>query len=171
MAEYLHTGDLGRFEGVLAALWTASFTIMGPEFINLIAAEAKRPRVHIKNAFKVIYWLPSVCGTSASHQRPPHHHDLLGWKYIHVLCEPKSIWPVLGQPCTKNGVPIYCVIVVMCFPLLSLLSLGNGSSQALTWLSNRITAGAIIDYIVVCVTYIFFYRACQAQSVDRKTFT
>ncbi|OOO08057.1 amino acid permease-associated region [Aspergillus oryzae] len=96
MAEYLHTGDLGRFEGVLAALWTASFTIMGPEFINLIAAEAKRPRVHIKNAFKVIYWLPSV---------------------------------------------------------------------------NRITAGAIIDYIVVCVTYIFFYRACQAQSVDRKTFT
>lgn len=60
MAEYLHTGDLGRFEGVLAALWTASFTIMGPEFINLIAAEAKRPRVHIKNAFKVIYWLPSV---------------------------------------------------------------------------------------------------------------
>ncbi|KAJ1711321.1 hypothetical protein G4B84_011502 [Aspergillus flavus NRRL3357] len=60
MAEYLHTGDLGRFEGVLAALWTASFTFMGPEFINLIAAEAKRPRVHIKNAFKVIYWLPSV---------------------------------------------------------------------------------------------------------------
>ncbi|OJJ33589.1 hypothetical protein ASPWEDRAFT_115075, partial [Aspergillus wentii DTO 134E9] len=72
--------------------------------------------------------------------------------------------------CTKKGVPIYCVMVVMCFPLLSLLQLGNGSSQALTWLTNLITAGGIINYIVVSVTYIFFYWACQTQNVDRAKF-
>ncbi|KAF7585262.1 hypothetical protein BBP40_011502 [Aspergillus hancockii] len=51
MVEYLHTDSLGRFEGVLAALWTASFTIADPEYGNLLAAEAKRPRVYVKNAF------------------------------------------------------------------------------------------------------------------------
>ncbi|KAE8141317.1 amino acid permease/ SLC12A domain-containing protein [Aspergillus pseudotamarii] len=98
-------------------------------------------------------------------------------KYIHVLFEPKFIRILPGRPgtkvsekCTKNGAPIYCVISVMCFPLLSLLSLSNGTWQALTWLTNLITAGPIIVYIVVCVTYIFFSRACQAQSVDRKAF-
>lgn len=55
-AEYMSTGSLGRFEGFLAALWNASFTIVGPEYISMVAAEAKHPRTYIKNAFKTIYW-------------------------------------------------------------------------------------------------------------------
>jgi hypothetical protein len=30
-AEYRTTGSLGRFEGFLAGLWSASFTVVGPE--------------------------------------------------------------------------------------------------------------------------------------------
>lgn len=30
-AEYVTTGSLGKFEGFLAALWKAAFTIVGPE--------------------------------------------------------------------------------------------------------------------------------------------
>jgi yeast amino acid transporter len=56
MAEHHSTGDLGRFEGFLAALWSASFTVVGPEYIAMVAAESKRPRTYIKNAFKTIYW-------------------------------------------------------------------------------------------------------------------
>ncbi|KNG87602.1 hypothetical protein ANOM_005437 [Aspergillus nomiae NRRL 13137] len=224
MAEYLHTGSLGRFEGLLAALWTASFTIMGPEFINLLAAEAKRPRIYIKNAFKIIYYRfffvyilaaisvgilvayndPTLVlvfltnGGGSTEAASPfilamQNMKVAGFPHLinaplittifsagntYMYCASRSLYglsldgraPRLLKKCTNNGVPIYCVIVVMCFPLLSLLSLGNGSSQALTWLTNLITAGAIIDYIVICVTYIFFYRACQAQSVDRNTF-
>ena len=55
-AEYLSTGDKGRFEGFLACLWSASFTVVGPEYISMVAAEAKRPRIYIKNAFKTVYW-------------------------------------------------------------------------------------------------------------------
>ncbi|KAK3070743.1 hypothetical protein LTR53_009913 [Teratosphaeriaceae sp. CCFEE 6253] len=55
-AEHITTGHLGRFEGFLAALWSASFTVVGPEYISMVAAEAKRPRVYIKNAFKTVYW-------------------------------------------------------------------------------------------------------------------
>src|SRR4051794_1138437 len=55
-AEYITTGALGRFEGFLGSLWAASFCIVGPEYISMVAAEAKRPRIYIKNAFKTIYW-------------------------------------------------------------------------------------------------------------------
>jgi amino acid transporter len=36
MAEYLGTGDKGRFEGLLGALWAASFCIVGPEYISMV---------------------------------------------------------------------------------------------------------------------------------------
>jgi amino acid transporter len=36
--------------------------------------------------------------------------------------------------CTKNGVPLYCFFVVMCFPCLSFMQLSNGSNKVLGWL-------------------------------------
>lgn len=53
--EYITTGDLGKFEGFLAGLTSAVFTVVGPEYISMVAAEAIRPRVYIKNAFKMVY--------------------------------------------------------------------------------------------------------------------
>lgn len=55
-AEWHTTGDLGRFEGFLAALWNAGFTVVGPEYISMVAAEAKRPSIFIKSAFKTVYY-------------------------------------------------------------------------------------------------------------------
>lgn len=54
--EWHSTGSLGRFEGFLAALWAASFTIVGPEYISLASAECKRPSHYVKTAFKTVYW-------------------------------------------------------------------------------------------------------------------
>lgn len=54
-AEYVTTGSLGRFEGFLAALWKAAFTIVGPEYIAMMAGEASHPRKNLKRAFKTIY--------------------------------------------------------------------------------------------------------------------
>lgn len=53
--EYIGSGDLGRFQGFLAGLASAAFTVVGPEYISMVAAEAKRPRVYIKAAFKMVY--------------------------------------------------------------------------------------------------------------------
>ena len=36
--------SMGQFEGFLACLWSAAFCIVGPEYISMVAAEAKRPR-------------------------------------------------------------------------------------------------------------------------------
>lgn len=54
--EYLSEGDLGKFEGFLAALWSAAFTCVGPEYVSIVAAEAKHPRVYVKTAYKAVYW-------------------------------------------------------------------------------------------------------------------
>jgi amino acid transporter len=55
-AEWHTTGDIGRFEGFLTCLWSAVFCIVGPEYISMVAAEAKRPSIFIKSAFKTVYY-------------------------------------------------------------------------------------------------------------------
>ncbi|RDL41495.1 uncharacterized protein BP5553_01474 [Venustampulla echinocandica] len=224
-AEFHTTGNLGRFEGFLAALWSASFTVVGPEYISMVAAESKRPRVYIKNAFKTVYWrfgifficgalcvgivLPSNdptlveilggssggAGTAAASPYViamnnlgigvlPHITNALMVTSIfsagntYTYCATRSLYslalegraPKFLRRCTRKGVPIYCFVVVMLFPLLSFLQVSSSSSQVLTWLVNLITAGGVIDYFVMCVTYIFFYNATKAQNIDRKTF-
>lgn len=55
-AQYATQGALGRFEGFLGALWIALFTVVGPEYISMVSAEAKHPRIYIKKAFQTVYW-------------------------------------------------------------------------------------------------------------------
>jgi amino acid transporter len=225
MAEYHSTGNLGRFEGLLAALWSASFTVVGPEYIAMVAAESKRPRTYIKSAFKTIYWrfgiffiLGALCvgivipyndptlvgitsgaqsggGTAAASPYVIAMNNL-GVKVLpditnalmvtsifsagntYTYCATRNLYglalegraPKFLRYCTRNGVPVFAFAVVMCFPLLSFLQVSSGSAQVLTWLVNLITAGGVIDYIVMCITYICFYRACRAQGIDRRTF-
>lgn len=55
-AEYVTTGTLGRFQGFLGALFQAAFTIVGPEYLSMVAGEAVNPRKTVKAAFKTTYW-------------------------------------------------------------------------------------------------------------------
>ncbi|KAK8022137.1 amino acid permease/ SLC12A domain-containing protein [Apiospora rasikravindrae] len=223
--EYRSTGNTGRWEGFLAALWSASFTIVGPEYISMVSAEAKRPSIYIKTAFKTVYYrfglffiMGALCvgivvpynakalaelydgsghgaGTAAASPYVIAMNNLgigilpdvtnalmltsifsAGNTYTYAAT--RSLYglalegrapPVLRKT-LKNGVPIWCFAVTMCFPILSFLSLGSGSGKVLTWLVTLITAGGVINFIVMCVTYIFFYRACMAQGVDRQSF-
>ena len=190
----------------------------------MVAAEAKRPRIYIKNAFKTVYVrfgiffiggslaVGIVCayndptlvkvlngsggaGTAAASPYViamenlgvsvlPHITNALMVTSIfsagntYTYCATRTLYslslegraPRFLRKCTRNGVPIYCFAVVMLFPLLSFLQVGNGSAEVLTWLVNLVTAGGIIDFIIMGVTYIFFYRAVVAQGIDRKDF-
>lgn len=55
-AEWRSTGSKGKFEGFLAAWYYAPLVVVGPEYVSMISAEAKHPRITIKNAYKTIYW-------------------------------------------------------------------------------------------------------------------
>jgi len=215
------TGSLGHFEGFLGALWAASFCIVGPEYISMVAGEAKRPRVYIKNAFKTVYFrfgaffvLGALCvgivlayndpslvevlesGETSAAASPyviamgnlgigglPHLVNALLITSIfsagntYTYCATRSLYslaiegraPRFLRKCTKNGVPIYCFGVVMIFPFLSFLQLSDNSAKVLNWLLNIITAGGLINFIVMCITYLCFYKACKTQGLDRNT--
>ncbi|KIW48926.1 uncharacterized protein PV06_01482 [Exophiala oligosperma] len=219
--EYIGTGDLGRFQGFLAALSSAVFTVVGPEYISMVAAEAKRPRVYIKAAFKMVYIrfgiffiggalaVGIVCssrdpelanvvlgGSTGSAAASPYviamqNMGINGFPHLvnalmltsifsagntYTYCAIRNLYglslegraPKFLRKCTRKGVPIYCFFVVMIFPMLSFLACSNSSSVVITWFSNLVTGGGLIDFFVMCVTYIFFYRACQKQGLDRS---
>lgn len=221
-AEYRSVGDLGRFEGFLKALWTAAFTIVGPEYICIAAAEAKHPRVIVKAAFKTIYWrfllffiVGALCvGIVVPWNDPTIQAILLGEAspkganaspYVvamsnmqinglpHVVnallltsifsagnmltyCATRSLYGLALEKRapsifkrTWRGVPIYAFAMTMCFPFLSFLQVSNNSAQVINWLVSLITAGALIDYLVICVTFLNFYKAMKVQGFDRKS--
>ncbi|KAK7420757.1 hypothetical protein QQX98_002561 [Neonectria punicea] len=77
--------------------------------------------------------------------------------------------PKISLRCTKNGVPIYCFLLTMLFPLLSLLQVSSSTAQVLDWLVNLMTSGGLINFIVICITYLRYYMACKHQNIDRRT--
>ncbi|KAM5344403.1 hypothetical protein ACJ41O_012940 [Fusarium nematophilum] len=223
-AEHITTGDLGRFEGFLGSLWSAAFTIVGPEYVSMVSGETKLPRKYLKNAFKTTYarfgfffiggaltvgvaipyndkTLLSIlggesggAGTAAASPYViamnnlgvnvlPHITNALLITSIfsagnaYTYCGTRSLYglalegqaPKFLRKCTKNGVPIYCLAVIMLFPCLAFLNVSKSSAVVLTWFTNIITAAQIIDYIVICATYVFFYNSCKAQGLDRRT--
>ena len=221
-ASYLSDGDKGRFEGFLACLWSASFTIVGPEYISMVAAEAQRPSHIIKSAFKTVYYrfcvffiigaiaVAVVCpynnptlqkiwfgdGDSGSAAASPYviAMQTLGVKGLpHVVnfliftsifsagntltyCATRALYslslegraPKLLQYCNARGVPVYALMVVICFPFLSFLQCSSGSAQVITWLTSIVTGGGLITFMIVSITYINYHKACAVQGVDRK---
>ncbi|KAH6655392.1 putative general amino acid permease [Truncatella angustata] len=95
----------------------------------------------------------------------------------YVYCASRSLFglalegkaPKFLTICLKNGVPIYSVIIVLLISLLSFLQVSSNTATVLSWFVSLITASQLINYCVVCVTYICFYRALKAQGIDRKT--
>jgi amino acid transporter len=177
---------MGKWEGFLGSLWMASFAIVGPEYMAMVAGEAKLPRVTLKRAFKSVYirfgvffiggalcvgivvayndpTLVKVLGSSTGAASPyviamqnmgvsglPHLVNALLFTSIfsagnaYTYCASRTLHglavqghaPAFFKKCTGNGVPVYCLIVVMAFPFLSLLQLSSSAYTALTWYDN-----------------------------------
>ncbi|KAI1385380.1 amino acid permease/ SLC12A domain-containing protein [Hypoxylon trugodes] len=217
-ATYIHDGSLGRFEGFLGAIFSAGFTVVGPEYLAMVAGESKRPRTYLKNGFKTVYWrfgiffiggalcvgivLPYTdpklanAGNGTADGSPyviamqnlgigalPHLVNALLITSIfsagnaYTYCAMRSLYglacegqaPRIFQKTLKNGIPIYAFAVVMIFPFLSLLTISNNSAKVVTWLQSLTQGAQMINYIVMSLTYIFFYYATKAQGIDRRT--
>ncbi|KAK8047823.1 hypothetical protein PG996_015887 [Apiospora saccharicola] len=54
--EHLAPGGTGKFLGVLSCAYQASFTICGPEYISMAAAETENPRKNLPPAFRSFVW-------------------------------------------------------------------------------------------------------------------
>ncbi|KAJ5307473.1 hypothetical protein N7476_008129 [Penicillium atrosanguineum] len=54
--EHLVPGKRGRFLGVLSCVYQATFSICGPEYISIVAAEAENPRKTLPPAYRSFVW-------------------------------------------------------------------------------------------------------------------
>ncbi|RSH95100.1 hypothetical protein EHS25_000186 [Saitozyma podzolica] len=84
---------------------------------------------------------------------------------------------------TKQGLPVVALSIVACFFGLSFMSLGDGASTVLNWLSNlnallvlyspsvgfKLTHVSIgyITWMMIGVTYLRFKKGIEAQGIDR----
>lgn len=94
----------------------------------------------------------------------------------YVYCASRSLYglalegkaPKLLSTCNKQGVPVYCVGIVLLFSLLSFMQLSSSASVVLNWFVSLVTASQLINFSAVCVSYLCFYRALKAQGIDRR---
>ncbi|MCJ1273697.1 hypothetical protein MMC21_001490 [Puttea exsequens] len=95
----------------------------------------------------------------------------------YVYCASRSLFglalegkaPRVFTRCTRNGVPVYCVLLVLLLSLLSFLQVSNGSAKVLQWFVNLVTASQLINFSVMTFTYTRFKRALAAQGIPRSS--
>lgn len=95
----------------------------------------------------------------------------------YVYCASRSLYglalegkaPKFMTKCTRNGVPFYCVFVVLVFACLAFLNLGNNSAVVLDWFVALVTASQLINFSVMCFTFLAFYKACHVQGLSRDS--
>lgn len=93
----------------------------------------------------------------------------------YVYCASRSLYglaldgkaPRLLTLCTAAGVPVYCVGLVLCFALLAFLQLESNAARVLDWFVSLVTASQLINFAVVCATYLCWHRALRAQGLSR----
>ena len=115
----------------------------------------------------------------------------------YVYCASRSLFglalegkaPKIFTRCTRNGVPIYCVALVLLISLLSFLQVSNSSAVVLSWFVNlvgveafpisrmalafmlmvpkQVTASQLINFSVMSYTFICFRNAYKVQGLSR----
>ena len=93
----------------------------------------------------------------------------------YVYCASRSLYglalegkaPAVLTRCTRAGVPYLCVAVVLALALLSFLQVSNSASVVLQWFVNLVTASQLINFSVMCFTYLRFHKALAAQGISR----
>lgn len=80
------------------------------------------------------------------------------------------VFPLLGtcpDPATLPpplSTPILTIRVQTGF-----LSVGRAASEGVKWLANITQAAQLMNYIIMCTIYLFFYRALSAQGYSRDS--
>ncbi|KIJ91822.1 hypothetical protein K443DRAFT_14081 [Laccaria amethystina LaAM-08-1] len=70
--------------------------------------------------------------------------------------------------CTKNGLPLYAVIVSSSFAFLSFMNISSGAETVFNWFVNLATTAGFSCWFTMNLTYIFFYRGMKEQEFDLR---
>ncbi|KIA75911.1 general amino acid permease [Aspergillus ustus] len=220
-AEHLVSGPSGRLCGVVAAMVQAGFTICGPEYLSMVAAETRNPRRVIRRAYKtfllrvLLFFIGSAlcigivipyddntlshlldAGVSTGAASPyvisMQRLGIAGLGSVVnagimvslvsagnalLFSATRTLYgmavdgkaPKVFSFVTRNGIPIWALFASLSVCLLGLLQVSQGSAKVMNYLVILITANQLLNHFSVSLTYIHFYRALQAQGIDRST--
>ncbi|OAA65538.1 amino acid permease [Niveomyces insectorum RCEF 264] len=92
-----------------------------------------------------------------------------GSRYLYALAQNRQA-PAIFLTCTKRGVPYFAVAGTAVIGLLTYLSVGKGgAAKAFGWFQNLTTIASLFTWCSICIAYLRFYAALQAQGIDRNT--
>ncbi|KAF3019368.1 hypothetical protein E8E14_011424 [Neopestalotiopsis sp. 37M] len=73
--------------------------------------------------------------------------------------------PQIFARCNRYGVPYYSVLLTSVLSLFAYMNVKNSSSQVFTWLVSIVNECGFISWIICCVCFFRFRKACQVQGV------
>ncbi|GAA6028004.1 hypothetical protein JCM8097_001825 [Rhodosporidiobolus ruineniae] len=85
-----------------------------------------------------------------------------------LACDGKA--PAFFRRCTKNGLPIWCLVATAAVGLLAYMNVSTGSTKAFGYLSNLSSITGLITWACINFSYIRFYHGCKKQGIDRNEF-
>ena len=92
-----------------------------------------------------------------------------GSRYLFALAQNKQA-PRFLLKCSNAGVPFWCVGITASIAGLTYLSGSSGGpSVVFNWFQNLTTIASLFTWCSICIAYIQFYKALNAQGVDRNT--
>ncbi|CAE6442716.1 unnamed protein product [Rhizoctonia solani] len=144
MAEYISTGDLGRFQGFFACVLSAGFAVAGPDMLSIIAGEAKAPRRIIVFIRLILFF---VLGSLAVGILVPYNDPLLNAAISEG--KPGAARSPYVAALTRLNVPVLPHIINAMI-LTSIFSAGNaflfnGSRNAFLFNGSRTLHGIALD--------------------------
>lgn len=78
---------------------------------------------------------------------------------------PESKAPRFFVYCTKNGVPIWCVLGVSLITCITFLVASNDGVKVFFWFVDLTTGGLVLTYIMMLATFLSWYQARKAQGL------
>lgn len=68
-----------------------------------------------------------------------------------------------------SGVPIYAVLMCLCFCLLALLNVNDDSAKVMGYFIDLVTTNQLLCYMTTCIAYVYFYYAMKRQGRSRDS--
>ena len=73
--------------------------------------------------------------------------------------------PRIFKRCTKSGIPLYAVAASASFFLLAFMTVRNDAGKVFNWLVSVTNTSGLTSWIICCIIFIRFRRACKIQNV------
>jgi len=91
-----------------------------------------------------------------------------GSRYLFGVAQNRQA-PKIFLKCTKHGIPVYAVALTASISLLTYMVVSSGAKVVFGWFQNLTTVAQLITWVCICISYLRFKAALEAQNVDRNT--